>query len=125
MSSTLHFWPGTERCRVGIGRDQAGIDGKPFAIHQAFGHAAAHYNLDHMAQEVALPEAAARAIWLTTSTARKAGELARGQIVLRLVVPLSSTLTLNLFRPGAEGRRQKVGGQPFQKPSEWPALCVD
>jgi hypothetical protein len=43
---------------VGIVRDQAGIDGKPFATHQAFGHAAAHHSPEHMAQEVALPEAA-------------------------------------------------------------------
>ena len=101
---------------MGIGRDQAGIDGKPFAIHQAFGHAAAHYNLDHMAQEVALPEAAARAIWLTTSTARKAGELARGQIVLRLVVPLSSTLTLNLFRPKRRVVVRKLEASRFKSP---------
>ena len=43
---------------VCIGLDQAGIDGKTLAAHQALGHAAPYHHLEDMAQKIAVAEAA-------------------------------------------------------------------
>jgi hypothetical protein len=43
---------------VGVGGDQAGVDGEALAADQAFGHAAAHDGLEQLAQQIALAEAA-------------------------------------------------------------------
>ena len=39
---------------VGVGLDQARVNGKPFPTYQTFGHAAAHDGFEDMAQDVAL-----------------------------------------------------------------------
>jgi hypothetical protein len=43
---------------VGIGSDQAGIDSKPFATHQALTQAPVHHRLEQVPQDIALTEAA-------------------------------------------------------------------
>ena len=43
---------------VSIGDDHAGVDGEGFAAHQPLGHAARHHRLEHLAQKIAVAEAA-------------------------------------------------------------------
>lgn len=43
---------------IGVGADQAGIDREALAADQPFGHAAAHRRLEHLAQQIAVAEAA-------------------------------------------------------------------
>jgi len=43
---------------VGIGFDQAGVDGEPVPTNQPFHHAAPDHRLEHLAQQVAVAEAA-------------------------------------------------------------------
>jgi hypothetical protein len=43
---------------AGIGLDQAAVDRHPVAAHQALGHAAAHHRLEHVAQKIAVAQAA-------------------------------------------------------------------
>ena len=42
---------------VGVGGDQAGVDGEAFASYEAFGKAALDHRLEQVPQDVALPKA--------------------------------------------------------------------
>lgn len=43
---------------IGVGPDQAAVDGKAFATHEALGDAAGEHSLEEASQEVAIAEAA-------------------------------------------------------------------
>jgi hypothetical protein len=42
---------------VGVGRNQAGVDGEPLGADQPFGHAARDHGFEQMPQDVALAKA--------------------------------------------------------------------
>jgi hypothetical protein len=57
------FWRQAVRARdaalaVGVGRNQAGVDGEAFPADQALRHAASHHGLEQLAQQITLAETA-------------------------------------------------------------------
>jgi hypothetical protein len=75
---------------VGIGLDQACIHCKTLAAHQTLSHAAAHDDLKHMAQDVALAEP-------TVTVAGEGGMIWNLTIKPQAAEPAIGQIQVNLF----------------------------